>query len=241
MKRDLHNHTTFSDGNASAEEMVLAAIDAGLEEFGISDHSFTPFDAGYCMSPDRYREYTETISELKRKYGDRIRLLCGLEYDYYSTEIPDQLDYVIGSVHYLKIGEEYLPLDLSAETFENIGKKYFDGDYYSMCEMYFETISDLYNGTSADIVGHFDLITKFNEGNIFFDEKNERYRSAWQKAMLKILPDIKVFEINYGAKNRGLRSVPYLSAEMQEYLREHGGSTICSSDSHSILTIGKFK
>ena len=37
--RDLHTHTKYSDGATSPEEMVLAAIDMGLEEIGISDQS----------------------------------------------------------------------------------------------------------------------------------------------------------------------------------------------------------
>ena len=64
---------------------------------------------------------------------------------------------------------------------------------------------------SIDIVGHFDLVTKFNEVSMFFDENDPRYIEAWQKAMLKLLPKVKRFEINYGAVNKGLRSRPYLS------------------------------
>ncbi|MBQ6367549.1 MAG: histidinol-phosphatase [Erysipelotrichaceae bacterium] len=241
MKRDLHNHTVFSDGINTAEEMVQAAIAAGLREFGISDHSFTPFDPGYCMPPEKYPEYVQTIRELQKKYAGQIDLKCGLELDYYSDAAPEGLDYIIGSVHYVKKDGEYLALDLSAELFAEIIEKHFGGDAYALCERYYETVSDLYRKTKADIVGHFDLITKFNEGDRFFDENNERYRNAWQKAVLEVLPDTPVFEINFGAFNKGLRSVPYLSKEIQIFLNEHGGRTIESSDSHSILTIGKFK
>lgn len=239
MIKDLHNHTIFSDGRNSAREMVEAAIEKGVGEFGISDHSYTAFDESYCMHPDQYEEYVKTISELKTEYKDKITLLCGIEYDYYSDIIP-KTDYIIGSLHYLKIADEYVPLDLSAEVFEMIGRKYFDDDFYVFCERYYETLSDLYAKTGADIVGHFDLISKFNEGNRFFDENDERYKTAWKKAMLKIVKDIKCFEINYGAYNKGLRSVPYLYGEMKDFLLSNNGEIICSSDSHSTLTIGSF-
>ncbi len=240
MKRDLHNHTIFSDGVNTAEEMVQAAIAAGLQEFGISDHSFTPFDPGYCMSPDKYPEYVRTLRDLQQKYSGQIRLKCGLELDYYSDDVPEGLDYIIGSIHYVKCGEELLALDASPELFAEVVEKHFGGDAYALCEAYYATFADLYRKTKADIVGHFDLITKYNEGGVFFDENNDRYRKAWQKAMLEVLPDIPVFEINFGAFNKGLRSVPYLSEEMQAFLKEHGGKTIESSDSHSVLTIGKY-
>ena len=221
--------------------MILAAIDAGLSEIGISDHSYTSFDQDYCLLPDKYNEYIDTLSELKDKYKDRINVAIGIEYDYYSDDIPDGIEYVIGSVHCLKIGEDYLILDMSEDLFKSICTNYFGGDYYSLCECYYETISDLYVRTRADIVGHFDIVTKYNEGNALFDENNERYRIAWQSAMLKILPDIKCFEINYGAVNKGLRSVPYLSSEMQAFLVANGGYTIKNSDSHSTATVGKFR
>src|SRR5262249_38679852 len=34
-----HNHTTYSDGSASLEEMALATKKLGLEYFGVADHS----------------------------------------------------------------------------------------------------------------------------------------------------------------------------------------------------------
>ena len=35
---NLHNHTTYSDGRFEPEEIVRAALDAGLTHIGISDH-----------------------------------------------------------------------------------------------------------------------------------------------------------------------------------------------------------
>ena len=42
--RDLHTHSTYSDGKASPEEVILSAIGKGLSEIGLSDHSYTFFD-----------------------------------------------------------------------------------------------------------------------------------------------------------------------------------------------------
>ncbi len=240
MKCDLHTHTTFSDGKDTAEAMILAAIRKGLDTIGISDHSFVSFDPGYCLSDQRYEEYVKTLDCLKEKYRDRIRVLKGIEFDYFSESIPQGLDYIIGSLHYVKVGDRHLSVDLSADSFRNNIEACFDADPYAFCELYYETLCDLYEKTHCDIVGHFDLVSKYNEGNAFFDESNDRYRHAWRKAMLKLIPQAKYFEINHGAVNKGLRSASYPSKEMLDYLYAHGGKTIDTSDSHSIATIGMF-
>ena len=64
---DYHVHTTFSDGENTPEEMVLAAIKKGLKEIGISDHSYTCFDESYCMQREKIVEYKREIAELKIK------------------------------------------------------------------------------------------------------------------------------------------------------------------------------
>ena len=99
--KDLHTHTTFSDGKNTPEEMVQAAIRAGLTEYGISDHGYTPFDESYCMPQSRYGEYLAVLAGLREKYKGQISLRLGMEQDIYSVPAPQGLDYVIGSVHYL--------------------------------------------------------------------------------------------------------------------------------------------
>ena len=132
----------------------------------------------------------------------------------------------------LKVNEECLPINLNKVAFGNILNRYFDNDPYAMCEAYYESTTRLYENTHCDIIGHFDLITKFNEGNNFFDESHPRYVRVWKEAMAKILQHVNCFECNYGAYNKGLRSVPYLSDPMKAFLKENGGTFICSSDSH---------
>ncbi|MCR4633954.1 MAG: histidinol-phosphatase [Erysipelotrichaceae bacterium] len=241
MKKDLHTHTVFSDGENSAEEMIEAAIEKGLDVIGISDHSYTAFDTSCCMMPEDYEPYVKHIASLKKKYEGKIRVLCGLECDYYTDQIPEGLDYIIGSVHFVKADGEYLVLDWKKEIFQKIIEDHFHNDPYALCEAYYETISSVYEKTHCDIVGHFDLVTKFNEGNRFFDEHNERYVSAWKKAMEKIVLNVKCFEVNHGAVNKGLRSTPYLNEEMRSYLVSLGGQYIDSSDAHTLSNVGRFE
>jgi histidinol-phosphatase (PHP family) len=141
-------------------------------------------------------------------------------------------------VHYLKIGDEYIPVDENAELLRNAAEKHFDGDIYKLCELYYETVSDVVNRTECSIIGHFDLITKFIEKDKLFDESNPRYIAAWKKALDRLLETGKVFEINTGAVSRGYRTLPYPSSEIIAYIKQNGGKLILSSDAHSAENIG---
>lgn len=114
MKFDLHTHH-FRCGHAEGniEDYVKAAIDAGLQVIGISDHS--PYFAheldqpepGIAMARSAFPDYVEEVLRLKAKYEGRIEVLLGVESDFFPEEIeiyrrayePYPFDYIIGSVH----------------------------------------------------------------------------------------------------------------------------------------------
>ena len=239
--QDLHTHTTYSDGNNTPEEMVLSAIEKGIKVFGISDHSYMDFDDSYCLKKEKVKEYIKEIERLKAKYSDKIEVLCGIEQDFYSGVPEFEFDYVIGSVHYVKLGDEYIAVDDTAKELKNAADRYFGGDIYSLVEEYYRLVATVAEKTKADVIGHFDLITKFQEKEPLFDEKNERYIKAWQSAVDSLVEANVPFEINYGAISRGYRTAPYPSKEIQAYILKKGGRFILSSDSHHKDTIANFK
>lgn len=231
--KDLHMHTCYCDGKGTPEEMVLSAIDKGLTTVGISGHSYTFFDESYCMQKEEVPRYLAECRYLRTKYFDRIHVLCGVEQDYYSDYPTDEFDYVIGSVHYVKVEGAYIPVDESVEILKDAIKKGFGGDVYALCEAYFATVADVVNKTDCDIIGHFDLISKFIEREPLFDPRHPRYTAAWQRAVDQLLQHDVPFEINTGAISRGYRTQPYPNEEMIAYIKEHGGRLVLSSDAHS--------
>ena len=235
--RDYHVHTTFSDGKSTPEEVVRAAIAMGLTELGFSDHAYTGFDRSCCIPEERIEEYKRTISALKEKYRGQIRILCGIEQDYYSETDTAGYDYVIGSVHYVKAGDCFLSVDDTQQIQQSAVETWFGGDYYAFAERYFELVGDVAEKTHADIIGHFDLVSKFNEKFPRFDEGHPRYVRAWQQAADRLIPYGKPFEINTGAISRGYRTSPYPSREMIDYIRQRGGTFLLSSDSHRADTL----
>lgn len=250
--KDLHMHTCYCDGTGAPEDMVISAINKGLHTVGISSHSYTFFDTSYCMQKAAVPRYLAELRYLRAKYFDRIHVLCGVEQDYYSDYPTDDFDYVIGSVHYIKADGEYIPVDESVDILCTAVDKYFGGDIYALCERYFATVADVVNKTDCDIIGHFDLISKFIEvgddardvphtgdsANALFDIHHPRYVAAWQKAIDELLKYDVPFEINTGAISRGYRTEPYPSKEMIAYIKEHGGKFVLSSDAHSKENIG---
>ena len=266
INKDYHMHTTWCDGSSTAEEMVRAAVDMGLEEIGFSGHSNTPFDTSYCMSKEETESYRKELEELREKYRDRISIKIGLEMDRFSDAEPDEFDYVIGSVHYIRVplpadsfaGEMadgaaetadsaatpaipegcllyedkdgpqvYIPIDESPQILQDAADAYFGGDIIAL-------VADV---TRCDIIGHFDLITKFNEDGDLFDENDPRYIKAWKLAVDRLVMYDIPFEINTGAMSKGYRTSPYPAKPIRDYIREKGGRFILSSDSHSKETI----
>lgn len=228
-----HTHTTFCDGNNTPEEMVLAAIEAGCPSLGFSGHSYTPFDPGYCMMPEDLPAYRDEILRLREKYRNKIRILLGLELDYFSEKPKEDFDYIIGSVHYVKKNGEYLSVDHSMDTQIRQVEEYYGGDFYAFAEDYYTLVADVKRKTGCDIVGHFDLVTKFHETKPLFDEKNPRYRTAAERALKVLLDQGALLEINTGAISRGYRTTPYPAAFLLEEMGRRGAKAVLSADCHS--------
>lgn len=236
-KFDLHVHTNYSDGKNTPEEVILSAISMGLETLGISDHAYQSCDLTVGILPENVPVYKAEIRALAEKYREKIRVLCGYEQDYCSDYPAEGFDYVIGSLHYLIICGETVTVDRSAQTLIDAADKFFDGDIYCLCEEYYRELANVIEVTKGDIIGHFDLITKFNENGVLFDESHPRYVAAWQKAADALLKTGKPFEINTGAISRGYRVTPYPSPDILAYLKARGAKLFLSSDSHAANTL----
>ena len=231
-KCNLHTHTSFCDGKDTPEEIVGEAIRQGLEILGFSGHSCTAFDPDYCMTPESTLAYRREVERLKKNYGDQIRILCGIEQDLYTEEPALGFDYVIGSVHYVLQDGKYHAVDLSEEDVRRTVKECFGGDFYRYAAAYYGAVAELPGRTGCDIIGHFDLIEKFNEGDRMFASDDYRYRRPMMDALDELLRHDVIFEINTGAMARGYRSLPYPSPYVLRRIAEKRGRVTLSSDAH---------
>lgn len=227
-----HTHTCFCDGRDTPEAMVQEAIRLGCPAIGFSGHSHTAFDEGYCMSKDGTQAYCEEIRRLRQVYGGQIRIFLGIEQDYFSDALCSDYDYVIGSVHYVCKNGEYRPVDHTAACQQAIVDDWFGGDFYAFAEAYYALVADVWRKTHCSIVGHFDLISKFNEHHELFDPNHPRYTAAADRALAELMPAPVVFEINTGAISRGCRETPYPDPRILSVLQKNHVRLLRTSDCH---------
>jgi len=230
MNANFHTHTALCDGSCSPEEMVQAAIARGMTALGFSGHSHLSFDP-HTMSEEGTREYLREVKRLKSAYADKIDIYLGLEQEIFSEPPPEELDFIIGAVHFVVHNGEYVCVDNGARAQQEAVNQHFGGDYYAMAEAYFETMAQM-SKTAPDIIAHFDLVTKYNVGGSLFDESHPRYITAAVTAMDEILKYCNLFEVNTGAMYRLNRPEPYPSTRLLRELHKRGGEVILSSDSH---------
>ncbi|MEO0110564.1 MAG: DNA polymerase/3'-5' exonuclease PolX [candidate division WOR-3 bacterium] len=103
IKGDLQVHTTYSDGNASLEEVVKMAEKIGYEYIAITDHSQSVRYA-HGLDEKRLRKQIEEIMKLREK--SKVKIFTGIEVDILpdgSLDFPDsvlkELDVVVAAVH----------------------------------------------------------------------------------------------------------------------------------------------
>ena len=233
----VHTHATCCDGKSTLAEMAAAAFAAGVQYFGVSCHSHTPIDldVGYVLPADM-TAYREEVLALRAEYAGRMEVLLGLEWDSQSDVTPDGFDYWIGSAHYQRQNGKPYAADWGEEAFTACRDEAFGGDALAVAEGYFREVSRV-AAMKPTILGHMDLITKFNAGNRFFDETSPRYKKAALEALHAADPTATLLEINTGGMARGYRDAPYPTLFLLKEWRAMGGRIIVSSDSHSTDTI----
>lgn len=104
IKGVFHNHSTWSDGKATLEEMADAARKLGFQYFGIGDHSQS-LTVANGLSVERVRKQQAEVDALNAKRKG-FRVFKGTECDIlpdgrldYPDEVLATFDYVVASVH----------------------------------------------------------------------------------------------------------------------------------------------
>jgi len=118
MIANYHTHTYRCQhaGDFTDEEYVLRAIENGFRVIGFSDHAPWQFSTGFVsrfrMLPDEFPDYCSSVRHLKEKYDGKIKILLGLESEYYPEyfqwmeKLRNELDYMLFGSHW-SVSEEY--------------------------------------------------------------------------------------------------------------------------------------
>jgi len=228
-RTDYHIHSEYSDGKASPEKYIDAALYAGMNEIGFAEHLNILFnDLTWCIDHKKIPEYIGHISRLSNSY-ENIIIKTGFEVDYFpgrKKEIHDflsplKIDYVIGSVHYM--GD--VTVD-SSEEFYN-GK-----DFNELLFMYFEIVCEAVSSGLFDIIGHCDLI------RIFGHQYNGNPEYLYRHLALNMAKYNVALEINTNGKNRPLGEF-YPDVRFLHLFREANVPVCVNSDAHLPARVGE--
>lgn len=240
-RSNVHTHCTWCDGTGTPRQVVEGALALGFTDLGFSSHAPAPFDPT-CPGVRDEVAYRREIHELKQEYAGRITILCGMEQDYFAPVNRQDYEYIIGSSHYLPIeGTTCIGADGDVAEVLKAREEVYGGDGVTMAREFYQMSAKHIRRDKPDIVGHYDVIAKYNGEGRIFDENSP----AYQEAALESLDDIitttagygGMIEVNTGALVRGLRQVPYPAPFMLRHMAQRGARVIITADSHMVKTL----
>lgn len=227
----LHNHSCWSDGASTLEEMCYSAKKAALTVFGMSDHWVEPPVDGldseaWSMDLTRLDEYVETLQKLKKELeDDTFSLKIGLEVDFFFENYREvfarlsgyPLDYLIGSVHYA----DRFPVDHAIEDWVDLTPE----QIAQICENYYKKLEAAAACKEFSFIGHLDLPKKFG----FVD--NQKYLPHAIRVLTALERSGGAMEVNTAGAFKECREV-YPSAEILREAFRRKIPVIVNADAH---------
>lgn len=233
MKKNYHTHTArCKHAYGTDEEMVLAAVKGGFSVLGFSDHACWKYDSDFKshirMELSEFDGYYESLSNLREKYRDRIKILIGMECEYFPRYMgwledfvkEKKLDYIIFGNHY--------------DTTDEFGEYY--GRVCGDDRMLKKYIDDCIEGMSTGLysyLAHPDLFMRGREKFDSFARSESERLCRWCKEHGAIL------EYNLeGARMCDVRNVSwYPCKQFWEVAAEAGNDVIIGVDAHHAASL----
>jgi len=228
MRIDLHNHTArCNHATGTIDEYIQRAIELGIDIYGFSEHAPMDFDEGYRLGFEEMKAYESDVLSAKEHYGGQIKILLGYEVDFLPGHmdrrvLESQVDYLIGSVHFVN--------KWGFDNPEFIGE-YKNRDIDELWQNYFDAVAQMAKSGLFDIVGHFDLIKVFG----FIPKKDVRLIA--QNALKAIKQANMVLELNSAGLRKPIGEI-YPSALLLEEAYSIGVPITFSSDAHAADQVG---
>lgn len=240
LSSNYHTHSRYCDGSSAPEDYVLKALELGYSELGFSSHAPCLNPDCSIMKLDLLEEYLSEIEDLKTRYRDRISILTGMEIDHISGHRnhdwfhSPRLDYTLGSVHFLyhRDTDYFISIDTNPGQFRTDMDRLYGGDIKKLVRDYYRSVIELVTNFSPDILGHLDIVKKFNKSGGYFDENESWYRNAVMETLEAIKPSSTVVEVNTRGYYRGWTSEFYPSNWIIEQCSRFSIPMIINVDAH---------
>jgi histidinol-phosphatase (PHP family) len=224
--------------------MCRAAYEKNLFAIGFSSHAPVEKQLGFRtewnMKSDRVDEYAAQVLAAKECWCGKLNVFLGLEVDYIKgkrapldSDITKlNLDYIIGSVHYLfpDNGAQVFTVDGSQEEFEKGLNEGFGGDAQKLMHSYYDAVAQMIQAGGFEIIGHADLIKKNTFGKNLWPQETETER---QKEIAHMAAKAGlIFEINTGGINRKKIQETYPSLSFLKIIKNINVPVIITADAH---------
>lgn len=254
MWTDYHVHTEFSDdSNYPMEQVIKDAITKGFDELCFTDHvdygikkdwdepGEMIYRKGGAGEPDQmpvanvdYPVYYKTFQKMKELYQDKISLKFGLEFGMqaHTVEKYEKLfsrypfDFIILSVHEIEDKEFWDQGFQNGMTQQEYNERYYE-----------EMLYLVQNYHNYSVLGHMDLITRYDKAGVYPFEK---LKPILTKILKTVIADEKGIEVNTSSHRYGLKDLTP-SRDILKLYKELGGKIITiGSDSHKPGHLGAF-
>lgn len=251
-----HNHTNFSDGQSSLEEMVCQAKKLGFCEMGISDHlivhknieqspSWSKMSSRFATSVYRkdfksclpeFQKHCEEIRKISKK--ENIKLYVGFEVDFFTydgwlgelKEFLSQLDY-----DYLVSGNHFMPNENGEEIINIDCVKDDIGSIKNLPEYivnHFAAIKKSVESGMYAFLAHIDYIRKLGDDicgpTMYVKNKND------------IIKSLQNNNVGIEISTKGLRKVNdfYPCGQILQEIAKHNVKVVISDDAHLTSELG---
>jgi histidinol-phosphatase (PHP family) len=229
VKIDYHtHHVRCGHALGSLRDMIEAAIQRGINQLGLSDHSplyYLEEDhpiPNMAMAQREFPYYVAEMIQLREEYKDQIDVRLGVESDYVPgwenvyraiySNFP--LDYIIGSVHHFG-GYHIFNPERWKDPNIDVDSVYFE---------YFELIRRSAKSRLFDILGHIDALKGLGH------RPTQSLGSQWDLTAEVIRDSGVAVEINTSGIRKCKEVFPCI--ELLERLSRFGVAFTFGSDAH---------
>jgi len=226
---DYHTHSLYSDGKNTYSELLNTAYEKKLSEIGFSDH-LCLYYPDWSVKESQLSKLSDDVISLKNNSSIPVKVKFGFEVDYIEgreDEIKKMLDkfpldYVIGSVHYIKSWN----FDTIADDYDSVNIDKFYNDYFLL-------IQKAAKSKLFDIIGHADLAKKF----AFYPSLN--LDALYEETAKVFAASDVVVELNTSGRDKPCKEF-YPSAGFLKQCFKHDVPVTLGSDSHHISHIARY-
>jgi histidinol-phosphatase (PHP family) len=187
---------------------------------------------------ERFQSYARTATELRAEYADRLELLVGFEtealpVDTWAEKMRElrragPFDYIVGSVH--SIGDIWIDLNIEASERAALGC----GGWEALRCAYFDRLAELVTSLEPEVVGHVDLIRRFDGHTFVFSPSAMQHAERVLEAALAAGSAI---EVNAAPARRGFGPV-YPGPQILALARQMSVPVTLGDDSHGPDGVG---